>query len=303
MRLSFFLTLLLATFVASCIGFSSAENVAVAPKIDNGARRLRQSVEVQEERGIGDALAGAVTSMKAKFTTNSGKLAEGLKTTAQLSDDQAAKLAKILTNPEKARKAFLVSDDEVARMSTIIKKANAEAGVVDDEVATVAKVFAAAQKTAKATDDQVVAIAKMMANAKKAEAAAKASDDEVRKVSEMFKIATGRASGAAKYTDDEVAKLSKGLAEAQKGAALTDNQVAKIVKTFTEAKQISSLSKKQVAKLAAELAPVAKKDPKSWSTLKKVIVATLGVTGGAAVIYGVVKLTSSPASTASSTAV
>ncbi|KAL3671321.1 hypothetical protein V7S43_003251 [Phytophthora oleae] len=45
-RLSYFLILLLATFIASCIGFSSAENVAVAPKIDNGARRLRQSVEV-----------------------------------------------------------------------------------------------------------------------------------------------------------------------------------------------------------------------------------------------------------------
>ncbi|KAL3671320.1 hypothetical protein V7S43_003250 [Phytophthora oleae] len=64
--------------------------------------------------------------MKSKFTTNSGKLIEGVKTTAQLSDDQAAKLAKILTNPEKARAAFLVSDDEVARMSNLIKKANAE---------------------------------------------------------------------------------------------------------------------------------------------------------------------------------
>ncbi|KAK1944790.1 hypothetical protein P3T76_003323 [Phytophthora citrophthora] len=296
MRRSLFLTLLLATFVASCIGFSSAENVAV------GARRLRQPVEVQEERGIGDALAGAVTGMKSKLTPNSGKLVEGLKSTAQFSDDQVAKFVKILTNPEKARKSFLVGDDEVARMSTIIKQANAEAGVADDQVATLAKVFAAAQKSAKATDDQVITIAKMMANAKKMEVAVKASDDEVRKVSEMFKIATGRAKGAAKYTDDEVAKLSKGLAEAQKGAGLTDNQVAKLVKLFTEAKQVTSLSNKQLTKLTHELVPVAAKDKKSWSTLKKLIVATLGVAAGGTVIYGVVKLTSSPATTAPSAA-
>ncbi|KAG1710589.1 hypothetical protein DVH05_013313 [Phytophthora capsici] len=290
MRLSFFLTLLVA-FVASCISLSSAAN---APVTSNGVRRLRLAVDVQEERGIADALSGAITSVKAKFTTNSGKLVEGLKTSAQLSDDQAAKMAKILTNPEKARAAFLVSDDEVARMSTIVKKANAEAGVVDDDVASLAKVFAAAQKSTKATDDQVVAIAKIMANAKKAEEAAKAADDEVLKVSEMFKVATGRASGAAKFTDDEVAKLSKALVEAQKGAALTDNQVAKLVKMFTEAKHVSSLSDKQVAKLAKELVPVATKDKKSWSTMKKVVVGTLGVTAGAAVIYAVVKLTSGP---------
>ncbi|KAK1944741.1 hypothetical protein P3T76_003279 [Phytophthora citrophthora] len=297
MRLSFLLTLLVA-FVVSCISLSSAAN---APAISNGVRRLRLATEVEEERGIADTLAGAITSVKAKFTANSGKLVEGLKTSAQLSDDQAAKMAKILTNPEKARAAFLVSDDEIARVSTIVKKANAEVGVVDDDVATIAKVFAAAQKSAKATDDQVLAIAKIMANAKKAEAAAKAADDEVLKVSEMFKVATGRASGAAKYTDDEVAKLSKALVEAQKGAALTDNQVAKLVKMFTEAKHVSSLNDKKIGKLAQELVPVAAKDKKSWSTLKKVIVASLGITVGGAVIYGVVKLTSSP-STASSAA-
>ncbi|KAG1710580.1 hypothetical protein DVH05_013306 [Phytophthora capsici] len=287
MRLSFFLTLLVA-FVASCISLSNAAN---APTTSNGVRRLRLAVDVQEERGIADALSGAVTSMKAKLTTSSGKLVEGLKTTAQLSDDQAAKMTKILTNPEKAQKAFLVSDDEIARMSTIVKKVNAEVGVVGDDVATAARAFAVMQKGVKATDDQVVAFAKVMANAKKAEAAAKAADDEVLKVSEMFKVATGRASGAAKFTDDEVAKLSKTLVEAQKEAALTDKQLAKLVKLLTEGKQVTSLSDKQIVRLAKELVPVATKDKKSWSTMKKVIVGALGVTAAAAVIYAVVKLT------------
>ncbi|KAL3671319.1 hypothetical protein V7S43_003249 [Phytophthora oleae] len=107
----------------------------------------------------------------------------------------------------------------------------------------------------------------MWASAKKTNEAIKVSDDEVRKVSDMFKTASGRATGAAKYTDDEVAKLSKTLAEAQKGAALTDNQVAKLVKIFTEEKRVSSLSNKHAAKLAMELAGVARRGKKSWNGL------------------------------------
>ncbi|KAK1944786.1 hypothetical protein P3T76_003319 [Phytophthora citrophthora] len=187
-------------------------------------------------------------------------------------------------------------------MTALVKKANAEGGIAEDKVTKFAMVLAAAKKRAKATDDQVFNIAKMMANAKKTNEAIKASDDEVRKVSDMFKTAAGGATGAVKYTDDEVAKLSQSLAGAQQGAALTDKQVAKVVKMFTEAKQVTSLNKRQTTKLAQELVLVAVKDKKSWSTLKKVIMATLGVTAGGAVIYGVVKLTSSPASTASSVA-
>ncbi|KAG1710637.1 hypothetical protein DVH05_013361 [Phytophthora capsici] len=279
MRLLFFLAVLLATFATSCMSFSSAEKAAFIPKIDNGDRRLRQSVDI---RPLSEKVASSVKSEK---------LADAVKTAAQLSDDQAAKIAKVLTTSDKARAAFLVSDDEIARMSTLIKKANAEAGVVDDEVANLGRLFAAAKRSAKATDDQVVAIAKVMANAKKADAVVKASDNDVRKVSDMFKFATGGATGAARYTDDEVAKLSKAIAEAQKGTDLTDKQVAKIVKLFTEAKLVSSLSNKQAEKLAKELAPVAVKDKKSWSVLKRLIVATLGVAGGAAIIYGVIKLT------------
>ncbi|KAK1944782.1 hypothetical protein P3T76_003315 [Phytophthora citrophthora] len=352
MRLSFFLFVVLATVVASCIGFSSAENVALNPKTDTGARRLRQSVVIEP---VAKSVKDIVREIEEKISKNAGKLTSGLKKTAQLSDDQAAKItkvlsnsekakaaiqvsddqivrvstliknangvadddvaklavvlasaqkgakatddqaakiAKVLLNSEKAKAAMRISDDEIARVSTMIKKANAEVGVADDDVAKLAGLFAVAQKSAKATDDQVFAIAKWMANAKKVGAVGQASDDEVRKVTEMFKTATGRATGAAKLTDDEVARLSKALAEAQKGAALTDKQVAKLVKMFTEAKQVTSPSNKQLTLLAQELVPVATKDKKSWSTLKKVIVATLGAAGGAAVIYTVVKLAS-----------
>eukprot|EP00644_Phytophthora_capsici_P011422 jgi/Phyca11/18476/fgenesh1_pg.PHYCAscaffold_37_\ len=208
MRLSFFLLVLVITFVA-CIGVTQAENTS---KLDNG-RRLRLSVEDEEERDLTSATTGILS---------------GVKKAALFSDDQAAKFAKVLTNSNKARASLLVSDDELVRVTNLIKKANTDAAFADDEVAKLAKIFAAAQKSADATDDQVMAIVKILANSKKVGAVAKASDDEVRKVSEMFKVAANGAAGAAKYTDDEVLKLSKALAEVQKGAALTDKQVAKV---------------------------------------------------------------------------
>ncbi|KAK1944783.1 hypothetical protein P3T76_003316 [Phytophthora citrophthora] len=246
MRLSYFLTVLVVTFVAS-IGFAYAESFSTLAHATRGSPPL---TEDREDRDIGSVITTVISSLKGKLTS---KLAEA----AKLGDGQAARLSKILTNPDKARAALKVSDDEIAQMATLIKKANAEAGRADDQVTKYATAFAAMKKGAKASDEQVSSMIKFWANGKRTTEALKASDDEVRKVSDMFKTATGRATGAAKFTDDEVAKLSKGLVQAQKGAALTD----RIVNMVTEAKQLAAMSqplrKDQVEKLALELVPVA----------------------------------------------
>ncbi|POM62899.1 hypothetical protein PHPALM_27876, partial [Phytophthora palmivora] len=114
MRLTSFLGLLLATFVVMCIGFTSADNI-FAKNVNNGLRRLHMSYHVQEERGPSDAFA---------------KLMSGLMS----GDDAVAKLSKIIANSDSAFKA---TDDEVAKMSVLIKKANAGNGIglTDDEIA------------------------------------------------------------------------------------------------------------------------------------------------------------------------
>ncbi|KAK1944787.1 hypothetical protein P3T76_003320 [Phytophthora citrophthora] len=71
--------MLVATFVAS-IGFTHADNV---PILDNGSRRLR---EIQEDRDFNSVVTKVMANMKnEKLMTDSGKLAEGVKAAAQLS--------------------------------------------------------------------------------------------------------------------------------------------------------------------------------------------------------------------------
>ncbi|EGZ23265.1 hypothetical protein PHYSODRAFT_484584 [Phytophthora sojae] len=56
---------------------------------------------------------------------------------------------------------------------------------------------------------------------------------------------------------------------------------------------ISRLTQAQKDKLSMTFAEVAKKDPKKWSTMKKLLVAALGVTVAGGLIYGVHKYNSS----------
>ncbi|POM65730.1 Secreted RxLR effector peptide protein [Phytophthora palmivora] len=264
MRLTSFLAIIVATIVVICFGCTKAESVK---GVDNGFRRLRVSADVEEERGF-DALSKLVPNLTG-------------------GDNALAKLSKIFVKPNSR---FHIADDEVAKMSVLVKKVNADNGVTmaDDEVAKFAMTFAVAKQTAQLTDDQVMKLSKSIADAKKVN-----SDEEVAKVSVVFKNANAGATGGAKFTDDELAKISKGFAAAQKEAGLSDMQdmqVARLAKLFAAAKQATTTRDESIAKLSQVLAVVAQKDKKSWSTLKKVIVGTLGVTVGGAVIYGTVKL-------------
>ncbi|POM57990.1 Secreted RxLR effector peptide protein [Phytophthora palmivora] len=265
------LVLIVALIVAVCDDFTNAENVQT---VDN--RRLRISADVEEERGF-DALSKLVPNLMG-------------------GDDALAKLSKIFVKPDSR---FHIADDEVAKMSVLVKKVNADYGLTmaDDEVAKFAKTFAVAKQTAQLTDDQVIMLTKGIADAKKAKEAATVSNEEVAKVSEVFKNANAGATGGAKFTDDELVKIGKGFAVAQKEAGLSEIQVTRLAKLFAAAKQATTTSDESVAKLSQELAVVAQKDKKSWSTLKKVIVGTLGVTVGGAVIYGTVKLTTKDSAT------
>ncbi|KAG7391142.1 hypothetical protein PHYPSEUDO_005909 [Phytophthora pseudosyringae] len=251
---------------------------------DHEARGLRR---VHEERGVGNGFTSLFSSFKQGFIEGrTGKIA---KEVAKLSDDQAATLTKIMAADPKTLEALSVRDEAVAKMSGIVKKANAGDGVglTDDEVAKFAKAFAAVQKGAGMTDDQVTKLAKTFVDAKKVKEAAKVSDEEVAKVSDMFRKANTGAKDAAKYTDDELATLSKAFAAAQKEAALSDDQVVNLAKLLASAKPITSTSDGRIGKISKALAGVAKKDKKAWSTLKKTIVAILGVTVGGAIIYWV----------------
>ncbi|POM77226.1 Hypothetical protein PHPALM_5421, partial [Phytophthora palmivora] len=206
---------------------------------------------------------------------------------AGLNDDQVSKLSKMFSGADFADDALKITDDEAAKTFELVKKANAGDGVGlnDGEVAALAIAFASAQKTVQLTDDQVFKLSKMIADQMKVKEAAKVSDDEVAKVSEIFKKANAGATGEVKYTDAELAMFGKSFAAAQKGASLSDEQVGNLAKLFAGVKQATTTSDENVAKLSQELVVVAQKDKKSWSTLKKVIVGTLGVSVGGAVIY------------------
>ncbi|POM74218.1 Aggrecan core protein Cartilage-specific proteoglycan core protein [Phytophthora palmivora] len=210
MRLTFLLSLIVTTFILINVGFTSAENV---DNIDNGFRRLHAPTHVQEERGPGDIVAKFISVLKGG------------------DDEVVAKLAKKFANPDSA---FRLTDDEVAKMSVLVKKANAGDGVglTDDEVAKFAKAFASAKKSAQLTDDQVIKLSKMIAiDSKKVKDAAKVSDDEVAKVSEMFKKANTGTTGGALFTDD----VGKAFTAAQKEASLSDDQVSQLSKIFSNA--------------------------------------------------------------------
>ncbi|POM64189.1 Hypothetical protein PHPALM_20316 [Phytophthora palmivora] len=216
---------------------------------------------------------------------------------AGLSDDQVSKLSKMFSEADMADDIFKATDDEVAKMSVLVKKANAGDGVglTDDQVAGFAMIFASAQRTAQLTDDQAFKLVKLIVDAKRLDDIVAVSDDEAAKVIEMFKKANAGASGV-KFTDDELVNMGRVFAGAQKRASLSDDQVNNLVKLFTEAKKANKISDESVTKLSQELVPVAK-DKKSWSTMKKVIVGTLGATVGIAVIAGVVKLASRDSTT------
>ncbi|POM75433.1 Hypothetical protein PHPALM_7467 [Phytophthora palmivora] len=215
MRLTSFLVLFAATFVVVSADSTGTKSVFFTKSVDSAFRRLRMSTDVQEERGTYDEVA---------------KLILGLKGSGH---DSMAKLQKIFANLNPALKA---TDEEVAKVSTVVKKANTGAGVglTDDEVTKLAKTFASAQKSAQLTDDQVSKLSKMFADAKRVKEAGTVSDDEVTKLSEMIKKASAGAGGA-KFTDDELATVSKVFAAGQKQADLSDDQVSKVSKMFSEA--------------------------------------------------------------------
>ncbi|POM80885.1 Eukaryotic/viral aspartic protease, active site [Phytophthora palmivora] len=208
--------------------------------------------------------AGAIGG--ALFTDDVGKAFTAAQKEASLSDDQVSQLSKIFSNADIADDVLKLTDDEVNKMMGLIKKANAENGVVlaDDELAKFAIAFGSAQKSAKITDGQVLKLSKMIAGSKKVKEAVTVSDDEVAKVSEVFKKANAGALGGAKFTDDELAKISKGFAVAQKEAGISDIQMQRIM---------------QILHLC-----ICEQDIGS-------IVSVLGITIGGAVIYTVVKLT------------
>ncbi|POM64846.1 Secreted RxLR effector peptide protein [Phytophthora palmivora] len=267
------------------------------------SNRIAHSNKLKEAAKVGDdevvkvselfKKSNAGTTGGALFTDDVGKAFTAAQKEASLSDDQVSQLSKIFSNADIAGDALKLSDDEVNKMMGLIKKANADDGIVlaDDELAKFGVAFATAQKSAKITDDQVLKLSKMIAGSKKVKEAVTVSDDEVAKVSEVFKKANSGALGGAKFTDDELAKISKGFALAQKEAGISDIQMARLAKLFAGAKQATATSDENVLKLSQELAAVTQKDKKSWSTLKKVIVSVLGITIGGAVIYTVVKLT------------
>ncbi|POM81391.1 LOW QUALITY PROTEIN: Secreted RxLR effector peptide protein [Phytophthora palmivora] len=230
--------------------------------------------------------ANAGATGGALFTDDVGKAFTAAQKEASLSDDQVSQLSKIFSNADIADDALKLTDDGLTKMMGLIKKANADDGVVlaDDELAKFAIAFGSAQKNTQLTDDQVMKLSKMIAGSKKVKEAVKVTDDEVAKVSEVFKKANAAAMGGAKFTDDELIKIGKGFAVAQKEAGLSDKQMARLAKLFAAAKQANTTSDENVLKLSQELAVVAQKDKKSWSTLKKVIVGTLGVNIGGVVI-------------------
>ncbi|POM67191.1 Hypothetical protein PHPALM_16856 [Phytophthora palmivora] len=184
------------------------------------------------------------------------------------------------------------ADDEVARMTDFLKKANAGEGVgfTDDELIKVANSLVVAQKNVKFSDDQMIKLSKGIVDAKKAAEAARNSDDEVAKISVMLTKANSKASDGAKYTDDELLQLSKAFLEMQKTAGFSDKQLKKMAQLFAQTKQATTSTDESVVKLSQELVELAQKDKKSWSTLKKVIVSVLGISVGGAVIYTTVKL-------------
>ncbi|POM58328.1 Secreted RxLR effector peptide protein [Phytophthora palmivora] len=265
-RVTFSLVLLVATFVAVSVGFSNAESAFFVHKSDNGFRGLRVSGNVHEERG-GESLT---------------KVASGL----VRSDDAAT---NVLSRSESILKA---ADDEVTSVKLLLKKVNGGEGVgfTDEELFKIAKSLTVAQKQVKFSDEQLANFAKGIVDAKKAAEAARNSDDEVVKISEMLTKANSKAKDGAKYTDDQLLELSKALSEIQKTAGFSDKQMKKMTQLFAQTKQATTSTDESVVKLSQELVELAQKDKKSWSTLKKVIVSVLGVSVGGAVIYTTVKL-------------
>ncbi|KAJ8579088.1 hypothetical protein ON010_g116 [Phytophthora cinnamomi] len=116
-------------------------------------------------------------------------------------------------------------------------------------------------------------IAKEIINVKKASQLTK---DEYAKLRLMAEVAKQKKVGG------DAAKLTKMLSKGGK----TDDEVAKLVKGVSEAAGKGEISKDMMAQLSKVLAEEMKKaEPKKMSALKKAVVAALGITVGAAVIY------------------
>jgi len=116
MRLSLFLALIVATFVASCVDFSSAENVdQISDNGDNQVRFLKGSRQLatadewwlEEDDGEERIGGGFISKMRGRISTR--QAAGGVAKTEKLSSGQVQTISREVTaTVKKDRKAWPV---------------------------------------------------------------------------------------------------------------------------------------------------------------------------------------------------